>query len=115
MPVFVPTPVQPPESPRVRELSQRIQELVRDFQRQYPMSSTEVRQALRHAAGAGGEGSRPALVAVVAGGVAALLGVGVFLSRGAEGSGDARTFPIMIVLAAVAGLMAVVIAIKRSH
>ena len=112
--MFVPTPVQPPESPRVRELSQRIQELIRDFQRQYPMTSTEVRQALLHAGGAAG-GNRPALVAVVAGGVAALLGVGVFLSRGAGGGGDAGTFPIMIVLAVVAGLMAVVIAIRRSH
>jgi len=99
----------------VRELSQRIQELVRDFQRQYPMTSTEVRQALLHAGGAAAGGNRPALVAVVAGGVAALLGVGVFLSRGAEGGGEAGTFPIMMVLAVVAGLMAVVIAIKRSH
>jgi hypothetical protein len=112
--VFVPTPVQPPESPRVRELSQRIQELIRDFQRQYPMTSTEIRQALQHASGVASGGRRP-LVAVVAGGVAALLGVAVFLSRGAQGGGEPTRFPVMILVAAVAGLMAVVVAVRRSR
>lgn len=111
--MFVPTPVQPPESPRVRELSQRIQDVIRDFQRQYPMTSAEIRQALWHAGGSTGT-RRPALVAAVAGGVAAILGVGVFVSRGAEPPGGG-TFPIMMVAAVVAGLMAVVVAIRRSH
>jgi hypothetical protein len=112
--VFVPTPVQPPESPRVRELSQRIQDLIRDFQRQYPMTSTEIHQALRHAGGASGAGRRP-LVTVVVAGVVTVLGVGLFLSRGAGTGEDAGTFPVMVVLAVVAALMAVVVAIKRSR
>jgi len=47
----------PPESPRVRELSQRLQRTIEEFQRQFPMTPAEVRQALRHAAGTAGSPS----------------------------------------------------------
>lgn len=110
--MFVPTPVQPPESPRVRELSQRIQELILEFQRQYPMTSTEIRQALLHAAGASGGDRRP-VVAMALAGVVAALGIGVFASRVSERGGEAASFPIMVVIAVVAAVFGVVIAIKR--
>lgn len=110
--MFVPTPVQPPESPRVRELSQRIQELVRDFQRQYPMTSTEIRQALQHASGAAGGERRPMVVVALAGGVAAL-GIAVFVSRAAERGGETASFPIMIVVAVMAAAAGIFLAIKR--
>jgi hypothetical protein len=35
----------------VRELSQRLQQTIQEFQRQFPMTPAEVRQALRHAVG----------------------------------------------------------------
>lgn len=54
--MFVPTPVGPPTSPRVRELSQRIQELIHEFQRRFPMTPAEIRQALRHAGATSGVG-----------------------------------------------------------
>jgi hypothetical protein len=104
--------MQPPESPRVRELSQRIQELIRDFQRQYPMTSTEIRQALLHASGTAGGDRRPLLVVALASVVAAL-GVGVFASRAGQGSGESGPFPIMVVLAVVAAMAGIILAIKR--
>jgi hypothetical protein len=38
----------------VRELSQRLQQTIQEFQRQYPMTPAEVRQAVQHL----GQGSR---------------------------------------------------------
>jgi hypothetical protein len=55
--VVFPIPQGPPESPRVRELSQRLQETIQEFQRRFPMTPAEVRQAVRHAAGTAGGGS----------------------------------------------------------
>ena len=109
--MFVPTPVQPPESPRVRELSQRVQELIRDFQRQYPMTSTEIRQALQHASGASG-GDRRALVAAMAAGVAGALGVGLFVARG---GGDASAIPMVVLVAVLAAVAGLVVAIRRNR
>jgi len=40
--VFIPPPVERPTSPRVRELSQRIQKLLHDFQHEFPMTPAEV-------------------------------------------------------------------------
>jgi hypothetical protein len=112
--VFVPTPIQPPESPRVRELSQQIQQLLSDFQRRYPMTPAEIRQALLHAAGATGGHTRP-ILALVAGGLAALLGIGVFASRSIEGGGGERTFPVMLAIGIVIAGVGLVVMIKRSR
>jgi len=110
--VFVPTPVQQPESPRVRELSQRIQELVRDFQHQYPMTPTEIRQALQHASGAPGGERRPVVAVALAGQVAALR-IAVFVSRAAKSGGDTTAVPIMMVVAVFAAMAGIFLAIKR--
>jgi len=96
----------------VRELSQRIQELIRDFQRQYPMTPTEIRQALQHASGAAGGERRP-LVVVAAAGVIAALGVTVFVSRAADTGGEATSFPLMIVVAVMAAAAGIFLAIRR--
>jgi hypothetical protein len=55
--VVFPVPQVPAESPRVRELSQRLQQTIQEFQRQFPMTPAEVRQAVRHVAGTAGAGS----------------------------------------------------------
>jgi len=111
--VFVPTPIQPPDSPRVRELSQRIQQHVTDFQHQYPLTPTEVRQALLHAAGSAGGNRRP-LFAALAGGIAALLGFAVFSARAGE-RGNATGFPIVLAVGFFAVLLAVVAAVRRTR
>jgi len=109
--VYVPTPVQPPESPRVRELSRRINDLITDFQRQYPVTPAEVREALRHAGGARA-GSRRPLVVAIAAGVVALLGVAVFGSRAAQPSGDASGIPVVALVAILAAVVAAVVGIR---
>lgn len=111
--VFVPTPVQPPESPRVRELSHEIQQLISDFQRRYPMTPTEIRQALLHASGATGGGHPRRLLAVVAGGLAAMLGVGAFAARSAGSGADITWGPIVIAIGVVAVAMGLVVAVRR--
>lgn len=45
-----------PEPPRVRELSRRLEELIRGFQREFPMTPAEIREALRHAGSRAGAG-----------------------------------------------------------
>ena len=112
--MYVPTPVQPPESPRVRELSQRIQHLITDFQRQYPMTPAEIRQALGHVAGTT-TGSRRPLAVAIAVGVVAALGAGLFMSRGGGDGGDAAGIPILAVVGIAAAVAGLVLAIRRSR
>jgi hypothetical protein len=112
--VFVPTPVQPPDSPRVRELSQRIQQVITDFQHQYPMTPGEIRQALLHAAGSAG-GTRRPLLAAVAGGIAAVLGITLFAAQAGGRGGEAAGFPVVLALGVFAALLAIVVAIRRSR
>ncbi len=92
--VYVPTPrPEEPPSPRVRELSRQLEQVADEFRRRYAMSDAEVRQALEHAAGRrGGAGVRHPAVAILAGVVVALVGLGVFVSRAGE-PGGAPTVP----------------------
>jgi len=94
-------------------LSQRIQDLIRDFQHQYPMTNGEIRQALLHAAGRAGGGSRPVAL-LVAGVMVAVLGVGLFVARSAGSGGDAP-IPIVAVVGLFAALIAAVVAIRRAR
>lgn len=48
--MLVQPPAEPPESPRVRELSQRLRQTIHEFQRQYPMTPAELRRAVQRAA-----------------------------------------------------------------
>jgi hypothetical protein len=110
--VYVPTHVDPPESPRVRELSQRIRQLISDFQREYPMTPAEIRQALAHAASSAGGDRRP-LVAVMAVGVAAALGVTLFASRAGGSGGGNASMPVFILVGVLAAMAGLVLAIRR--
>jgi len=112
--VYVPTPRQTPDSPRVRELSRRIEQLITDFQREYPMTPAEIRQALLHAAGAVG-GHRPRLAVALAAGVAAAVGLGVFVARRAGGTGEGGAMPLLVLIGVMAAMAGVVLAIRRSR
>jgi hypothetical protein len=111
--VFVPTPIQPPESPRVRELSRKIQELIAEFQQRYPMTPAEIRQALFHAAGTTG-GYPRRLLAVVAGGLAAMLGFGVFAYQRVEGGGITWA-PIAVAVGVAAAAVGLVVAARQNR
>lgn len=111
--MYVPTPVQPPASPRVRELSQRIQQIIIDFQRQYPMTPAEIRQALSHAAGSMGTHRRP-LAVTLAAGIVAVLGIGVYVAQ-RSGGGEAAAMPIAALLGVFAAAAGLVVAIRRSR
>jgi hypothetical protein len=105
-----PTPVRPPESPRVRELSRRVQQLIADFQREFPMTPAEIRQALSHAtrSAAGGRARAPLVIAGVTG---ALL-VGLAASwRGLE----AGPVPILALIGGVAAAFGLVAAIRHGR
>jgi hypothetical protein len=101
---YVPSGPAKPPSPRVRELSQRIQEVINEFQRQYPLSPSEIRQALRLATGRSGGENRAPLVAVVAGlAVAAGLGVFVMFQR-SPGEVNPAIWPAVLVGVGVVAL-----------
>ena len=105
---YVPSGPARPPSPRVRELSQRIQEVINEFQQNYPMSPGEIRQALRLARSQSGGENRAALAAVI-GGLAVALGLGVFVmfERSPEGVSPA-IWPAVLVGVGVIALGLVV-------
>lgn len=112
--MFVPTHVESPESPRVRELSQRIRQLISDFQREYPMTPAEIRQALMHAASSVGGDRRPLVVVMAAGAVAAL-GVALFVSRAGGSGGENASMPVFILVGVLAAMAGLVLAMRRSR
>jgi VIT1/CCC1 family predicted Fe2+/Mn2+ transporter len=83
----MPKPPEQPESPRVRELSQRLARTIDEFQRQYPMKANEIRQALRIAAGETSRGERSAGLPLIVGALvfAGLAGVLFFQASGEGG------------------------------
>jgi hypothetical protein len=95
-------------------LSQRIQQLISDFQRQYPMTPAEIRQALLHAASSAG-GSRRPLAVIIAAGVVAALGAGLFVSRSGGGGGEVGGMPILAAVGVAAAVAGLVLAIRRSR
>jgi hypothetical protein len=95
-------------------LSQRIQQLISDFQRQYPMTPAEIRQALLHAASSAG-GSRRPLAVMIAAGVVAALGAGLFVSRSGGGGGEVGGMPILAAVGVAAAVAGLVLAIRRSR
>lgn len=106
--VYVPTsPPGEPVSPRVRELSKQLEQVADDFRRRYAMSDSEIRQALLHAAGrSGASGARRPVVALAAGAVAALVGLGVFVA-GRAGEGAALPLVEIAIGALVIGFVLV--------
>jgi hypothetical protein len=110
--MYVPTPTQEPESPRVRELSRRVSDLIRDFQRQYPVTPSEIREALRHAGGGADAGRRRPLIVLLAGGAAALGAAVVFGSRTAQGQGEGTGLPVVALAAILAAVLGAAMAIR---
>jgi len=108
--VFVPTPDEPPASPRVRELSRRIQQLVADFQREFPMTPAEIRQALLHAAHSTA-GGRTRTLMVMAGATAAVFVAGVVVLLGP----DSGTVPILALIGGVAVIFGLFATIRRGQ
>ncbi len=96
---YVPVGPPPVESPRVRELSQRLAEVIDEYERQYPMSAGEIRQALRIASSKKASGGAGTVVAVAAG-MGLLLGIGVFayfLAQRQPGGGDVTAIPAILI------------------
>lgn len=95
-------------SPRARELARQLEQVIQDFQRSYPDTKpADVQQAVQIAWG--GSSSVPAarrtLVLALAGGIAALAGVLVFLSEGQGGLGELASGPMVWI---VVGLLVLV-------
>ena len=115
-------PIVPPSnrsqvSPRARELATQISKLVQDFQRSYPDTRpTDVQEALRVASG-GSEavpGSRRALAVALAAGIAALVGVFVFIGDSGGGSLDLPANSMLWLVAGVIIVLALVFRARRS-
>jgi hypothetical protein len=116
--VFVPVP--PPNRDvtiRARDLSQRLAQVIREFQQNHPGTTTEdVRQAVRMAAEGsgvdrGGSRQQRAAIAVVLGILFAGLGIFFFPQRaGGGGEGGGEGPPVFWMIAAI-GILTVVLAL----
>lgn len=113
--LYVPIVVPPtPPSPRTRELANLLSTVIQEYEKHHPsLTGSEIHQALTLAS----QESRSAtaasrvLVATVAGGLAALLGVGVFIAK-APGGGVAG-FPVLAVVVGIMLVVGVAVALKR--
>ena len=106
--VFIPQVPQQTASPEAQELANRIAALVQDYRRDHPqLSEREVHDAMQ--AASGGATRRPdrRAVAVIAGLVAAFVGLGVFLREGgaARGLDDSFLVPVAIGVAVLVALV----------
>jgi len=107
--VFIPQVPQQTASPEAQELANRIAALVQDYRRDHPdLSEREVHDAMRAAAGESGRKTDRRAVAVIAGLVAAFVGLGVFLRQGAAAGGPDGSFPVVAGAIAIAVLVALV-------
>ncbi len=103
---YVPVIPRPPDSPRVRELSQRLADVIEEYERQYPMSPGEIRQALRITGSKKASGGAGTAVAV-ASGIALLVGIGVFafyLSQRQPDAGDVTAIPAVLIGVGIAAV-----------
>jgi predicted nuclease with RNAse H fold len=108
-------PSAPPQhtSPRVRELAQRVTEVIRSYRQSHPdMGLAEIRQAIRlslttlRAEIRGGAVDAAKVLPVVLGVAVLLLGLGLFMARQ---QGDSEQYVTMAVAVAV-GIIAVLVA-----
>lgn len=116
--VFVPTPPRETASPQAQDLANRIAALIADYQRDHPdLSARDVTDALQAAGGGGRQGragqERRAIVATtIAGLLAAMVGLGVFLQRG-SGEVGAPQFPGIAVGVGVLLVVMLVVMLRR--
>ena len=105
--MFVPVPTERPPTPRVRELSRQIEQLVLEFQSSYPNTTdSEIGQALRHVASTSGGARKPAVITglLLAGG----LGFGLLFFFAKSGGLPIDGFELRTMILLVAALTAVV-------
>ncbi|NIR42739.1 MAG: WHG domain-containing protein [Gemmatimonadetes bacterium] len=105
---FVPLVPGSSDSPRVRELSERLTSVIREYQRQSGATDDDVRQALRLTRSDTTKSTAGRAVAM-ASGVALLIAIGVFalyLSRTQPEPGDVTAIPaVLLGLVVVVGLI----------
>lgn len=107
--VFIPQVPQQTASPEAQDLANRISVLVQDYQRHHPhLTERDVRDALRAVAEPERGGRRPAVLAVVAGLMAALLVLGLFVQQRGGGAEPQWSVPVVAV-AVVIGLVAALV------
>jgi hypothetical protein len=107
---FVPHVPRQTASPEAQDLANRINALIQDYQRSHPdLTDRDLRDALEAAGAGGGRRADPRAPAVIAGLVAAFIGLGVFLREGGSAAGFDGTFPVVAVAVAVALLAAVLV------
>lgn len=85
-------------SPRARELARQLEQVIQDFQRGYPDTKpADVQQAVQIAWGGSRQvaGARRTMALALAGGVAALAGVLVFMSGGDGGLSGLLSGPMV--------------------
>jgi hypothetical protein len=105
---YVPVVPRPPDSPQVRDLSERLKSVIREFRSQHAMSDGEVRQALRLARSDTTKGTAGVAVAL-ASGVGLLVAIGLFayyLSQTRPDVGDVTAIPaVLIGVVVIVGLI----------
>ncbi|HXV91059.1 MAG TPA: hypothetical protein VD707_06790 [Gemmatimonadales bacterium] len=107
---FVPHVPRQTASPEAQDLANRIAALVQDYRRDHPdLSERDVHDAMHAAAGEGSRRTDRRALSVIAGLVAAFVGLGVFLREGGSALGPDGTFPIVGVAIAIAVLAALVL------
>ena len=108
--VFIPQVPRQTASPEAQDLANRIAALVQDYRRDHPqLSERGVHDALQAASGGGTRRTDRRAVAVIAGLVAAFVGLGVFLREGGAARGPDGSFPIVAVAIAVVVLAVLVV------
>jgi uncharacterized membrane protein YeaQ/YmgE (transglycosylase-associated protein family) len=114
--MYVPAPPRVAHrSPEVRELSHKIESVIREYQQTHRLSPLELQQALRIAEANTGASKRSA--GMLAGVVAGLIGLavvgGLFFSQQAERAPDGSS-PVMVGVIGIAVVtLAVVVAVRR--
>jgi hypothetical protein len=107
---FVPHVPRQTASPEAQDLANRIAALVQDYRRDHPdLRERDVHDAMHAAAGEGSRRTDRRALSVIAGLVAAFVGLGVFLREGGSALGPDGTFPIVGVAIAIAVLAALVL------
>jgi hypothetical protein len=118
--MYVPTTPATQTTPRVRELAQRITDVVRSYRQSHPdLSLAEIRQSAQLAMAAiraevrGGAFDVSRLVPAILGVLLLLLGLGIFMGRQPENSEQYISAAVAVVVTVI-GLVVVFVARHRS-
>ncbi len=107
---FVPHVPRQTASPEAQDLANRIAALVQDYRRDHPdLSERDVHDAMHAAAGEGSRRTDRRALSVIAGLVAAFVGLGLFLREGGTAVASDGPFPVVAIAIAVVLLAGVVV------